>query len=122
MSNYEKYKEKIKQTAADWLADHQEVRLYHCVKQRAKLSNLEFNLDIKDIRIPEMCPILGTPLTNIMGKGRQNSNASVDRINLNYGYVKGNIWIISVLANKMKNTATRDQLVQFANGILTLYT
>lgn len=36
------------------------------------------------------------------------------------GYIKGNIWVISSIANRMKWNATKDQLLQFAKGIISL--
>ena len=120
-THYQKYKKQIITTTKKYLREHQEYRLLHCSKQRAKRYNLEFNLVIDDIVIPEYCPYLNIKLTNIFGSGRVQTNASLDRIDSSKGYVKGNIEVISDLANRMKQEATKDQLVSFAKGILQKY-
>lgn len=76
------------------------------IKHRAKLKNLPFNLEIQDILEAKpkdmLCPILGIPL--VIGEGTVPNNATVDRLIPEYGYVKGNISIISHKANTMKST------------------
>lgn len=121
MTYYQKNKEKIKATALAWLGEHQEVRLYNSCKINAKNRNIPFTLKLEDIEIPERCPLLGIKLTNIMGKGRQQTNASIDRIDSSKGYSKDNIQIISDLANRMKQEATPEQLLEFAHNIIYLY-
>lgn len=119
--HYEKHKEKIKATAKKWLHIHQEVRMWSTAKQRAGKANLEFTIKTSDILIPTHCPFLGVPITNTFGKGRQQTNASLDRIDSSKGYVPGNIQVISDLANRMKQDATPRQLQNFALGILELF-
>jgi hypothetical protein len=41
----------------------------------------------------------------------------LDKIIPELGYVKGNVRIISTLANTMKSNATKDQLLTFAKNI-----
>ena len=77
------------------------------IKRRAKDAGLEFNLELKDLTVPERCPIFGTVLerNDDMTKARPNS-PSVDRIDPNKGYVKGNIAVMSYRANVIKNDGT----------------
>lgn len=82
---------------------------------------MDFDIDVVDIIIPPSCPIFGWELTNISGKGRVKTNASIDRIEPEKGYVKGNIMVMSDLANRMKQNATKAELITFALGILKFY-
>jgi len=96
-------------------------RLLLRAKHASLDKNLEFNLTLADIKIPKFCPLLGIELTSITGMGRLDSNVSIDRIDSAKGYVRGNIQVTSVLANRMKNSATPEQLVMFAWNILRIY-
>lgn len=116
--NKEWYKQnKVKKLAYDleYRTANQEKSLYKSAKHRAKNKGLDFNLDITDIVIPEYCPILGFKLTKQHGSGRVKTNPSIDRIDPSKGYVKGNVWIISDLANRMKQDANEEELTAFAN-------
>lgn len=79
--------------------------LLNAARKRAKDQNLEFNLDIDDIILPIQCPILGIELMFNKHNACDNSY-SIDRIESNKGYIKGNIQIISFKANTIKNNAS----------------
>lgn len=94
-------------------------KILNGAKNRAKSKNIDFNLNINDIIIPEYCPILGMRLKRHTGKpGGKKDSPSIDRINPNKGYIKDNIRIISHLANMMKSHATKAELLTFANWII----
>ena len=74
--------------------------------------------DIEDIYVTE-CPILEIPLNwESCSTGRDDYTPSIDRIIPELGYIKGNVKIISNLANMMKSSATLEQLKTFAKNIL----
>ena len=96
-----------------------ESRMLNRARNRAKAKNELCNLEISDIKIPEYCPVLGIKLHRHFGKpgGRKDSPA-LDRIDNTKGYVKGNIWVISHLANMMKNSADKAELLKFAEWVI----
>lgn len=101
--------------------ENPERRMLTSAKERAKNKNLDFNLELSDIYIPEFCPYLEIPLFKGTKTVRKNS-PSLDRIDSSLGYVKGNIQVISNLANTMKNNATREELIIFCtNTLMSLY-
>jgi hypothetical protein len=75
-------------------------------KRRAVRQGVPFNLSRLDIAIPPVCPILGIPL--IIGQKTHVSpnSPTLDRIVPSRGYVRGNVLIISWLANKTKGNIT----------------
>lgn len=89
--------------------------LYANIKNRAKTKGLEFSLKKSDIVIPPKCPILGIPLNfSIQGHGGAENTPSVDRIDNSKGYTPDNIQVISMKANTMKNSASKEELLKFA--------
>lgn len=102
--------------------ESQEVRMYRRAKTRAKTRGTEFSLDKSDVIIPEFCPILGVRLEPFVGHsgGRPNSPA-LDRVDNSKGYVKGNVIVISHLANMMKSSATKEELLAFADWVQKAY-
>lgn len=93
--------------------ESKERRLLHGAQKRSNLKKMEINITLADIVIPHTCIYLGIPLNS--------TNASLDRIDSTKGYVKGNIQVISALANRMKNDATLEELVTFAKGVLAVH-
>jgi len=81
--------------------------LHKSALQRARDKKLPFDIDIdyiKSIAVPN-CPALGIRLTwGSIGEGHLSTNdsPSLDRIKPEWGYVRGNVCIISNLANKIK--------------------
>lgn len=90
-------------------------------KARAKSRGIEFDLSLDDIYIPELCPIMNLKLEVHKGKLQKNS-PSLDRIDPAKGYVKGNVWVVSSLANSIKGQATPEELSTFINYYISIGT
>lgn len=95
-----------------------EYQMFMNAKGRAKATNIPIEITYKDIVVPDTCPVLGIKIVSNynpriymaekkQGKSRlvgmQTDNSpSLDRIIPQKGYVKGNIWVISQRANRIK--------------------
>ena len=92
-----------------WLHSNPEYIMWHNAKRRAKDQRVPFDIHYSDISIPERCPVLGLVLESGVGKSSDNS-PSLDKIKPEFGYVKGNICVISSKANRIKSNATVEEL------------
>ena len=79
-----------------------ESELLNHAKHRAKLKNLEFNLEKEDIVIPKICPVFDIKI----GFHNKQCVPTLDRIDSDKGYIKGNIQVICSKANRLKNNGT----------------
>lgn len=88
-------------------------------KQRARRAGLEFDITEEDVRIPARCPLLGIELRSNEGH-LQDDSPSLDRINPAKGYIRGNVQVISHLANRAKNNLSAGQLDLLAENHLRM--
>lgn len=99
-----------------------EKKILQRVKTRSVLKGLEFNLQLEDIIVTDICPILGIPIKeNSGGSGAYRDSISLDRIDNSKGYIKGNVQVVSQLANSMKASANIEELQKFADWINQTY-
>lgn len=77
-------------------------------RSRAKRMGWEFNLEIEDVVVPNVCPVLGIELR--VGHNQSPNSPSLDRIDNSRGYVKGNVRVISWRANDLKANATLEEM------------
>lgn len=108
-SNKEGVKDFARQYQRQYQQDNPEKTLLSRAKHRAKKKSLPFNLDLDDIVIPDVCPVLGVPLQRSNSSPSDNS-PSLDKIIPELGYTKGNVIIISHRANRIKTNATLDEI------------
>lgn len=91
--------------------------LWHNARDRARKKNLPFNIELSDVVVPEKCPVLGTDIyTSAHGMSRLHS-PSLDRLVPSLGYVKGNVRVISLRANSIKNDASPGELRKVADWL-----
>jgi len=106
---------RVKSQTPEW-------KMHQRAKQRSKISGLEFTISVEDIKIPDVCPVLGIKLNMNTGKsGAYRNSPSLDRFNNSLGYTPDNIQVISQLANAMKCHATKEELLMFAKWIQSTY-
>lgn len=79
-------------------------------KYRAKRDGTPFSITRDDIVIPEFCPILGYRLSKSTGGRACNASPSLDKVVPSLGYVPGNVRVISVEANRLKDANTVETL------------
>lgn len=96
---------------------HPEKYLWKNARNRARLSGVDFEIEIDDIIIPEVCPVFGTKLLEVRQEGFQNESPSLDRIDNEKGYTKNNIQVISWRANKLKSQLTVDEIMKLAEYV-----
>ncbi len=88
-------------------------------RKRAKKHGREFNIEVEDIVIPDVCPLLNIPLDKEATKAGGSPNSpSLDRKDATKGYVKGNVWVISHKANTLKSNATAEELKLLADNLM----
>lgn len=91
------------------------------IKQRAKAKKVPFDIVAEDIPWVTHCPVFGWELKRGSGSGPRRHSPSVDRIIPELGYVKGNLQVMSSKANSMKQDATPEELLMFADWIIKTY-
>jgi len=79
-------------------------------KGRAKRNGLDFDICYEDILIPEFCPVLGLKLSLDNSLNSRDTSPSLDRKDSSKGYIKGNVYVISWRANKLKSDATLEEI------------
>jgi hypothetical protein len=104
-----KHAERMVAERRAWAYKNPAKALLQGARRRAKKSGLAFELTADDIIIPDRCPVFGFELSR--GGGTDNS-PSIDRIDNAKGYLRGNVVVVSMLANRIKNNSTTDQLKQ----------
>lgn len=84
--------------------------MFSLAKYRAKRKNLPFNITPDDITIPTHCPVLGMPLK----PGGGDSAPTLDRVVPGLGYTRGNVLVVSNLANRIKTNAAIGDIAKVA--------
>lgn len=92
-------------------------RLFQAARERMRGGG-EFSITLDDVRAvwphDNRCPALGVVLRQ--GKGKvHDESPTLDRINPAWGYVPGNIAVISYAANRAKGALSAEQLSRIAN-------
>lgn len=78
-------------------------------RARAKRAGIPHTIRWTDIEVPDRCPILDEEFWPVLGQQTPTS-ATIDRKDSDRGYVPGNVWVISLEANKAKGRLSLAQL------------
>lgn len=92
------------------------------IKGRAKRKGIEFSITEDDVIIPDICPLLGIPITFGGNYTNRNNSPSIDRIDNSKGYTSDNIRVISFLANTIKRDLSKELLITFSENIVKYMT
>jgi len=77
-----------------------------------------FDLTIEAIDWPSHCPALGIPLKYAAQRDKNADDApTLDRIDPRFGYVIGNVQVISRRANRIKNDGTPAEIMRVARFV-----
>jgi hypothetical protein len=88
-----------------WRANNIERALFMEAKSRSKRRGTEFTIRLEDIPpIGTHCPLLGVPFSP--AHSGDAFAPSLDRLDSRFGYVPGNVWIVTRRANLIKNDGT----------------
>ena len=114
---YQENKEKINEQTKQYRLENKEKWMCNTSKVRAKQKNLPFNLSTEYLKEiwPEdnKCPALGIT----MKRGDfcvTDHSPTLDRIIPKLGYIKGNVQVVSALANRIMSDATVNQVMAVA--------
>lgn len=88
-------------------------------RSRARKGDIPFNITDDDFAIPKRCPVFDIPLVinkdGYGGHGGWTDNSpSLDRIIPDLGYVRGNVEVVSMKANRLKNDVPIGDLITLA--------
>ena len=99
--------------------DPRKIMLY-MARSRAKKFNLDFDLTVEDIVIPEFCPICEIRIKVSTGK-QSRFSPTLDRVDNTKGYTKDNVRVISQRANTKKadlSIREAERLLDYMRGTL----
>lgn len=113
--------EEVRKIDRESYARNKKVRLIKLVRARALKKGIPFDLVASEMEWPSHCPVLGVELDYAASFPPPDNGVSVDRIVPEKGYVKGNVQVMSWLANRMKSNATADQMRAFAKYVIETY-
>lgn len=120
---YEKtpaYRARVREGTRRWKDRQILAYLLTRARSRCRKSGVTFDISPDDLTLPAMCPLLGIPLRRGVGGPSPNS-PSLDRFDSRFGYVRGNVWVVSARANMLKSDASLDELERLIAGLRAVH-
>jgi hypothetical protein len=94
-----------------WRETNPKAYMLSRAKSRAKAEGLPFDITTDDFEIPEFCPVFpDLRLEFSSGSSRPDNTPSLDKVIPERGYVRGNVRVVSMRANRLKSDATLEEL------------
>lgn len=112
----DRYIDKQRAYRQRWRKTHPESDMLLRLRNRAKAEGIPFNLTKDDIVIPDFCPVLGIKLSH-HAFGPMPTSPSLDKVVPSLGYVKGNVHVISMRANHLKNNGSLQEMERVVSYI-----
>ena len=81
--------------------------MHRSAKVRARKTGVAFDIAVEDIKIPDNCPICHVKLTYTSD---YHTAPSLDKVNPELGYIRGNIDVLCARCNRRKNDSTIENL------------
>jgi hypothetical protein len=104
---------------ASYRAENRARTLFHSARRRAQKTGLPFAISPEDVYIPERCPLSACghrPLVG--GKERMwSASPSLDRYDPPLGYIPGNIWVICMGCNRLKQEMSGKDHITFGEQL-----
>jgi hypothetical protein len=83
--------------------------MWYNAKRRATENGREFDIEVEDINIPDVCPVLNIKLVSSSG-APTDASPSLDRIDPSRGYTRDNIQVVSYRLNRLKNSFSIEEM------------
>lgn len=96
-------------------------RSFYNRRSSARKKGLEFSIISEELVYPDRCPLLGITLCYTNTRMLDNS-PSIDRKDNTIGYTKGNTWVISNRANRLKSDSNPGELMKLALNLRKILT
>ena len=105
----------VRQATLQWQHEHPMETMLIGAKTRAKTRGLPFGITVDDIAavypVDGLCYICGVTMArNLGGKGPAATSPVIDRIRNEAGYVRGNVHVICMRDNSVKQNHTLAEL------------
>lgn len=104
-------RERIRAKKREDIRTNVERAMFRRAQYRASRKGIQFDIELSDIVIPAVCPVLGIPLFVSPERGYSANAPSLDRVDNTKGYIKGNVLVISSRANAIKRDASLGELL-----------
>lgn len=98
--------------------------MLHRMRDRARKRGFDCDIDVDfllDLLSKQnfRCAVTGLEMTMTTGQGQTPTNVSVDRINPNLGYVKGNVRLVCSRINTMRGAMSDTELAEWAQHVIS---